>query len=448
MTAPKHPVGRPYSEATPCPEMLSVITDPNLEVIRVTTDAEQVGDTRGGFFTPDSRFFLFKRRDSNHANQYWAMCDTRDSFTLYNVTEPEDRPAAPFVSRDGEFLYYFQDFSHETNPRIVLKKRSLRTFREETLTVFDKVVEGIGRRPRAGGKPPRGMTQGASLRADGRKVITGFNFVGDDGEDHFAPVIIDLQTLAVHGFEWEPYSWRVGGTYFRGSDPARIGSILMGKSHRSQHWDEQGRYTEKWHSDIRRYTLHVVSEEGNILGTVPIGGEGEGVDHPYWRGGRYEIVTHTSDFNTAPHWRGIMLCAEPIACPADQMYLGNRIPGGRRYELTRKFKRPDVCHMSWHLDGIHVACDTEGWYGRGTACPHGPAAFLYLGTVIEAANEPPYLAVRYLLHPRSSWNWAGTENCPELSPDLKMVMFNSDFLGKLGCSQVFAARGFTFPTAE
>jgi hypothetical protein len=137
--------------------------------------------------------------------------------------------------------------------------------------------------------------------------------------------------------------------------------------------------------------------------------------------------------------------AEPIACDPSWWAEPARIPGARRVELTRKFVRPDVCHMSWHMDGVHVVCDTEGWAGRGTPCPQGPAAFLYLGTVVEKEGEDPQIHAKYLLHPRSSWNGAHTENCPELSPDRKTVFFNSDWTGQVGRPQVFAVRGFQFP---
>jgi len=256
------PIGEPYSEVKPFPEMLSVVTDPNLEVFQVTTDLTQTGISRSGFFSPDGSRFVFKRGPADsHESLYWCLCEIDHGYQLRNVTRPEDHPCAPFLVRGvgsgtafpgrvgggaghgseapcHDYLYYFQDFSHEPNPRIKLCRVSLDDFRTETVTVFDSPVAGIGRRPRAGGKVARrGMTQGASLRSDGRKVIAAFNFVGDDNEDHFAPVIIDLQTLGIHGFEWEPYSWRVCGTYFQGDDPAHRDHIGMARVWRSQVWD-------------------------------------------------------------------------------------------------------------------------------------------------------------------------------------------------------------------
>jgi hypothetical protein len=229
----------------------------------------------------------------------------------------------------------------------------------------------------------------------------------------------------------------------------------MGRANRSQHWDENGKYSEKWYSDIHRSQLHIVDEGGTIVGTVPVGGEGECVDHPCWRGGRYEVATHSGRFDTAPHWRGTIMSCVPVDCDPALWASPRDIPGARRVELTRKFTRPDVCHQSWHLDGVHGVFDTEGWAGRGTPCLQGPSAFLYLGTVIESGNdgssseasakEEPHIVTKYLLHPRSSWNGAFTENCQEISPDLKTVCFNSDWTGTIGQPQVFAARGFAFP---
>jgi hypothetical protein len=191
-----------------------------------------------------------------------------------------------------------------------------------------------------------------------------------------------------------------------------------------------------------------VTEQGSIVATVPIGGPGEGVDHPMWRGGTCDVVVHSGDFNSAPHWRGTIRTAQPVACAPEHYQKGRFIPGGRSIDLTRHFIRPDVCHQSWHVDGLHGVFDTEGWHGRGTPCLQGPSAFLYLGTVVRRDREDPFLITKYLLHPRSSWASAWTENCPVLSPDMKTVFFNSDWTCRLGCPQLFAARGFEFPSPE
>ena len=220
----------------------------------------------------------------------------------------------------------------------------------------------------------------------------------------------------------------------------------MGRCNRSQKWDENGKYSEKWYSDVHRSSMQIVTEYGEIVATVPIGGEGEGVDHPSWRGGNYEVVTHSSDTITSPFWRGAVLCAKPVACAPEDQQRGYEIPGGRRWDLTRKIKRPDVCHNAWDPTGKYLIADTEGWHHRGSNRADGIAAYLWLGTVVEDGDDDPYLRSKYLLHPRSSWNSAFTENCPVMTPDTRVVFFNSDYLCNYGQPQVFAVRGHEFPS--
>lgn len=437
------PLGERFAEAKPFPEMLSVITDPNLEVFQVTTNLSGAGNTRGGFFSPDGSRFFFSRHWTGGAlsgQVQYALSEINDGFAVRALTDDAD-PRSPVVSQDGRYFYYLANPPAEGDSAgISLKRVDLQTFKAETLTVFDAPVAGIGKRPRSA------MPREGSLRADGQILCTGFNFRTDSGAPHFAPVFINLDTLAIHGFEWEPYSWRVGGSYYRGADPARRGHLLMGRANRSQHWDKDGAYSEKWYSDVHRSQLFVVDEGGAIRGIVPVGGPKEAVDHSSWRGGRYEVATHSGRLDTAPHWRGTIMCTAPLVCDLALWAEPALIPGARRVELTRRFTRPDVCHQSWHVDGTHGVFDTEGWAGRGSPCLQGPSAFLYLGTVVENGAEDPFIVTKHLLHPRSSWNGAFTENCQALSPDLKTVFFNSDWTGKFGEPQVFAVRGFTFPT--
>mgnify|MGYP002623475718 FL=1 len=440
----KRRVGELFSEVEPFPEMLSPVTDPNLEVFQITTDLDAVGNSRGGFFTPDGSRFIFGRGREDRTE--YTLCEVDDGFKLRVLTS-EAGATRPVVTPDCKWAHYLVDETADRSPRVVLKRISLEDFRVETLTAYDKAVDGIGRVPRAGGRPVSGSKGFTSLRADGMVACAGFNFYDEDKQQHhFAPVFINLETLAIHGFDWEPYSWRVGGQYYRGDDPRYLGHLMMNKNYRSQHWDENGKLTEVYYNEQKQGATHVVDEQGNILGTFPFAGDDqENSSHSEWRGGLYEVVTHSGAFHTAPHWRGTILTAPPIDCPPEQRLLGRHIPGAKRVELTRKITRPDVCHMSWHQSGKYAVCDTEGWHGRGTPCLQGPAAFLWLATVIDDGKEDPYVATRYLLHPRSSWHSALTENCQVLSPRLDTVFFNSDWTCKHGRPQVFCVRGFTFP---
>ena len=442
MTTKDRAIGQRHREAKPFPEMLSVVTDPNLEVFQVATDLSLTGNTRGGFFSPDSRYFFFRRGPvSQEWPEQWLLCDLADGFALRTLTED---PGAIAVSSDSRYVYQVAGVGAGERSHLELRRTDLTDFRRETLAVYDAPVAGIGLRP-AG-------CRSLSLRADGNMLCAGLWFHNTHPRElycnnggHFAPAFINLQTLAIHGFEWTPWSWRVGGTYFPGTDPRYLNCLLIGRVSTGEYWEPDGTY----HSKKFGYdALHVVDESGRIHGTLPFGSAPrENTSHCCWRGANYEVLSHSGRFDTAPHWRGTIMCAAPVDCPPEQYALGRNIPGARRVELTRKFTRPDVCHIDWHRSGKYGVCDTEGWHGRGTPCLQGPAAFLYLATYIADGEEDPYIIAKYLLHPRSSWHHATTENCQVLAPDLKTVFFNSDWTCQFGHPQVFAVRGFRFPEA-
>jgi len=443
------PVGVEWPEARECPEMLSVFSDPSIEVRHVTTNLDHDAHCPAmhssfALFTRDSSRFVFHRQlgageGTDHKLEF-LLCEIDDGFKLRRLTD-EDNVRGPILTRDGRAMYYWVDNSGQDRPHIILKQIDLESFKTETLLVVDSPVDGVGRVPRGGG-----MYDMTSIRRDEKRLAASCSFYTDE-ERQFATIIVDLETMHVHGFIFSPYNWRPNGLYYRGDDPRYLDHMLMSGSRARGGFDANGKwYTEPHPDDPPFGSLQIVTDQGERVATVPVGDEGEGVDHPTWRGGHYEIVTHTSSFNTAPHWRGIMLCAEPIACAPEDQYKGAKIPGAKRFELTRKITRPDECHHSWDQSGTRVVADTEGWSGRGTPVPLGPSSHLWIGTVVESEDEPPYVVPKHLLHPRSSWTgnyW--TEVQPAMSPDCKTVLFNSDWLCKTGHPQVFCVTGFSFP---
>ena len=443
------PIGAEWTEAKECPEMLSVFSPPDIEVHHIATDADH--DTHCaamhssfGLFTPDSKRFIFHRQlgagSKGPGKREFLLCEIDDGFKLRRLTD-EDHACGPILSLEGQSMYYWVDNSGEDRPHIVLKQIDLDTFRTETLLVVDGPVEGVGRVPRGGY-----MYDKTSIRHDGKRLAASCSFYTED-DPLFATIIVDLEAMSVQGFIFEPYNWRPNGLYYRGDDPQFLNHMLMGRSHMRSGTNTQGKwYSEKEPTNPGFGTLHIVTDEGEQVATVPIGDQGEGVDHPTWRGGKYEVVTHTSDFNTAPHWRGTMLCAEPVACAEEDQFKGAQIPGAKRFELTRKIRRPDECHHSWDQSGTRVVADTEGWSGRHTPVPLGPSSHLWIGTVVEPEDEDPYVLPKHLLHPRSSWTGSyWTEVQPAMSPDCKTIFFNSDWLGKTGHPQVFCVQGHSFP---
>lgn len=422
--------------------MLSTVSAPGLEIYQVTTDPDSDAHAAAmhsshALFTPDSTRFVFYRQRgtaSGPGKVELTLCEIRDACKLRVLTD-EENVRAPILSLDGKFLYYFVDNTAARGGALLFKRIGLEGFKTETLMVIDSPVAGVGRPPRGGY-----MYDGSSLSQDGKKLSTSASFYTDT-DPLFSSLIFDLENLSVCGFQFEPYNWRPFGTYYRGRDPKYFHHLLFGHSH----WRsgmKAGEAPSQWYAEradeVGRVTLHVLNDEGVPLAAVPIGDEGEGVDHASWRGGLYEVATHTSSTRTAPHWRGIILSAAPIPCKPEDRYRGARIPGASRTELTRFIKRPDLCHHSWDASGTRLVCDTEGWHNNG------PTSYLWIGTVHNDAE--PHLVPKHLLHPQSSWTGSyWTESQPALSPDCQTVFFNSDYLCKPGHPQLFCARGFEFP---
>jgi hypothetical protein len=436
-----HGIGVAYSEAKPFPEMLSTVSDPNLEVFQVTTDPDSDAHAAAmhsshALFTPDSRRFVFYRRRgtaNGPGKVVLTLCELADGYRLRDLTD-EESVRAPILSLDGRLLYYFVDNGAAEKPHIVLRRISLDDFRRETLVVVDSPVAGVGRVPRGGH-----MYDGASLSQDGKRLSTSCSFYTDT-DPMFSSLIVDLERMTIRGFQFEKYNWRPFGTFYRGTDPRFVRHLLFCHSHYRSGTDVHGKWYAEKADDIPRCTLHVLTDEGEQVGVIPIGDEGEGVDHACWRGGLYEVVTHTSSFKTAPHWRGIILSAPPVACAAEDQYKGARTPGAQRVELTRHIRRPDLCHHSWDASGTRVVCDTEGWHNNGLS------SYLWLGTVKPGSDGLPAVVPKYLIHPQSSWTGSYWTQCqPALSPDCRTVFVNSDFCCKSGHPQLFAIRGFTFP---
>jgi len=444
-------VGKRFHEAIPCPEMHSTISDSNMQITRVTGNLDNDAHVPAmhsshALFTPDSKRCVFMRQvgagtdEGGQGKMVFTLCDIEDDYALYELTD-EDNVRGPVISRDGKCMYYWVDDGAASKPKITLKQIDLDTFKRETLLVIDAPVEGVGRVPRGGH-----MYCGSSLRRDGKRLSSSCSFFEDD--PMYASLIVNLEDMTAYGFQFEKYNWRPFGTYYRGDDPRYLDHLTFGHSHHRSGMGTDGKwYAEPDGTGVNRCTLHVLNDQGQDLGmAVPIGADGEGVDHPIWRGGKFEICTHTSSTTTAPHWRCTILTAAPVKVRDEDKYKGAAIPGAKRVELTRHLKRPEVCHHSWDQSGTRVVADTEGWAGRGTPVPSGPSAYLWIGTVVESAGEDPYLVPKHLLHPKSSWTGSyWTEVQPSMSPDCKTVFFNSDWLCKTGHPQVFAVRGFEFP---
>jgi hypothetical protein len=151
MSGKTRTAGDLFSEAKPCPEMLSAFSEPGIEVFRVTTDPEHDAHCPAmhssfALFTPDSKRFVIERHRGQGRGDDWKLefllCDTDNHFSLRLLTD-EGCVRGPILSRDGRVLYYWDDQSAGDRPRIVLKQIDLDTFRRETLLVVDDPPGGL-----------------------------------------------------------------------------------------------------------------------------------------------------------------------------------------------------------------------------------------------------------------------------------------------------------------
>ena len=156
---------------------------------------------------------------------------------------------------------------------------------------------------------------------------------------------------------------------------------------------------------------------------------------------------HCDAFDTAPHWRGAILLAEPVPADDTTRHLGRHLPGGRQLDLTRRITRPDVYHVCAGWDGRHLVCDTMS-LGYGDA--NAPTRYLY-GCTVRHDADGPYVEPKYIVTPYSSWSPYSCECLPCMTPDKRWILFNSDYpgvhhyKGARHTAQVFAIRGFEFP---
>ena len=427
------------SEAKPCPEMHNIVTDANLTVVQVTTDAESEGHSPEMLNVPvsysaDGRRMVFCRKRHVFAGKprlEVTLCLIDRGWALLPLT-CEEGVGGYALTPDGRYLYYVVDeTTRQQAGRVLLKRVDLEQGRRETLMVLDGPVPGVGRPPRGGF-----MVGEASLSRDGRKLATSAPFCTDDESLH-ACLVFELDTLRVRAFVFDPGGWRPVGHYCQ--HPAHADEMLIFDDHVYAGFDNAGQWFSRPRDVGASRTYHVVRDDGTLLASCPVGrvpGEG-GPNHAIWRGARYEVACHMSLFNTAPHWRGGLILCEPLACAPADRDRGAAIPGARRWELTRHIRRPDCFHMAFDPSGTRMVSDTEGVHGVGET------SLLYIGTIADVRD--PFLLPRYVLHPNSSQHSYSTQPKPSLTPDGRWLFFRSDWLGKREHPQLFVAGGFTFP---
>jgi hypothetical protein len=151
------------------------------------------------------------------------------------------------------------------------------------------------------------------------------------------------------------------------------------------------------------------------------------------------MIFHVDTSDTAEHYRGCIMYAEPMPVTDATRLLGRHMPGGKQIDLTRHVVRPDVCHVRTDLTGGKLVCDTNGYH-------KGMDSYVWVGAMKQDADGP-YVVPRFLVHPKSSWRPHACEASPSFTPDTRSVVFNSDYGGVRGyggpkhVAQAYLARG-------
>ncbi len=423
----------------PAPELLSTVSAPGLEVFQVTTDPQVASNIFYNYhqaLAPDSRFVLLNRTGKDGA-QLW-LCDLDDAFDLRPVTDAGEVLAGGHqgmsLSPDGQWAWY----SLLVGGRLELRRRRLAGGGPETVFGVDLArPEFAGRRIMAG--------RWLSFSHDGRRLLCVVQIEGVDAHYSMAILTFDMEKMVPHtAFETGPRNWNNKSQYAPCLGPRGEYLICVVDCYSQARIDADG----QWHCDPTpdaergNGADYLVDESGAVRYAYPVGRDRprQNASHWAWFGRSLAKVFHVDAFDTAPHWRGAIMLAEPVPADDATRHLGRHLPGGRQVELTRHIARPDVCHLCVAPDAQAMVCDTIG-YGD-----NGLEAYLYTATLDHDADGP-FIQPHYLLHPKSSWKPYWCECMPCMTPDKRWILFNSDYPGVNGyrgqrhTSQVFALRG-------
>ncbi len=312
-------------------------------------------------------------------------------------------------------------------------------------TVFDlpEALDAFGGRRITG-------SRWLSFSHDGKRLLCVVVLEGATRYYSIGIVTFDMERMALNtAFETGPRNWNNKSQYAPCLSPA--GEYLIGVNDGYSQASVDG--AGQWRCDPvpgseKGGSEYLVNERGEVRYAYPVGRDRprQNVSHWAWFGASLAKVFHCDAFDTAPHWRGAMMLAEPVPADEETRHLGRHLPGGKQIELTRQITRPDVYHVCAGWEGTHLVCDTNA-LGYGDA--NAPTRYLY-GCTVRRDADGPFVEPRYLLTPYSSWSPYSCECMPCFTPDRKWILFNSDYpgvngyKGKRHTAQVFAVRGFQF----
>lgn len=370
-------------------------------------------------FTPDSKRFLLHRSAHAHGGRkddpqhQYLVCDLDDGCALRPITE-EVGAAAPSVSPDGRYVFYFVNETQIAGGRLTLKCVYLDGTDRHTIMVIDTPLTETS-------TYPTHIYPLSTISSDGKRLAVAA-FLGD-GRVENAPyglLVFDLEEATVRVILQGPTWCNLHPQYSRSSDPVESHDILIQENHECAH-DANG--------DVVTLVgglgadIHVICDDGTDFRDMPWGRDGNEFcqGHQCWRGHSRWAVTSTGT-RQPPEAQLIEGRAAPHAG-----HIGIATPGGHRNDLSREFSGPQFYHSATDIAGERLITD---------AGPTGDGGRIF----VARFGKPGFDALTdwtYLLNPRSSWDKTAHVH-PFLSPDGTLGFFNSDESGIL---QAYMIRG-------
>lgn len=427
---------------TPC-------SPPEMRVIQITSRQQQTSwlrDQNGIRWTPDGKRFLFFREAADDASApagAW-LCDVEDDFAVH--------PVCDFVGAGGDGKREPAKGGGETLACRLIPDGSGIC---QICHVADRLV--VRRVPLDGGpaedlisSPAPIATRWMSVSADCERVAFGV-FLGDGRTEgaSWATRVFDIRRGRTWDVEMGNQFRRVPGSYSLNPDPQYshfLVTNVMAERLSDGSWltppDGAWRWENMPPADPLASGTLVYHDIDGKWGIIPTGRDGVLIgSHSCWRGTNFSFVQSMYQ-SSATLWRVPLVEAQPLRVGPEHYLSGAEAPGARQVDLTRFVSRADSCHFNFDVAGHHFVSDTDGYVNPGPC-------MLYVGTYVEPRfGDAPYVKLRLLGIPRTSWRWSGSggvQAChphPMLSPDGRYAVFQSDFSGR---PQVNVAFDFEMP---
>lgn len=370
-------------------------------------------------FTPDSRRLIVHRSAKPHgaarddpAHRYY-LCDLEQNGELIPLTD-ERGVTGPALSPDGRWFYYFHDETALNGGRLTLKRVRLDGAGRETVMVLDRPAVDATRRMSR-------VYPLSTISSDGQRIaISGFLGDGRREPPPFGLLVFDLDRATARLVLEGPTWCNMHPQYCRAADPQTACDVLIQENH--------GNVCEPDGTPRRSVSgagadIHVIRDDGTGFRDLPWGRNFEEYceGHQCWRGRDKTAITSAGGGSLAPDH--VLIEGHPTPHDGHQ---GAKARDGLRTVLSADFPQPRFHHFATDAGGNLLV--TDHTHGRGEATR------LYLAE-FDPQADCPLRNWRYLLDARTPHESLSHAH-PFLSPDGKMVFFNSIEAGALNAYMI------------